>query len=69
MVKMHDALDPSRERVWEFRWYSLGLPRALAWRWGDTGTSVPFWARASVTALGAFQVGTNELFGKDPSVV
>ena len=34
----------------------LGLPWALAWHRGSTGTSVPS-ARTSVTALGGLQVG------------
>ena len=54
---------------------SCGNFDAFAWGshghwlgWGSTGTNVPS-ARASVTALGGLQLGTNELIGEDPSVV
>ena len=46
----------------------LGVATGTGLAGGSTGTSVPS-ARASVTALGGLQLGTNELIGEDPSVV
>ena len=46
----------------------LGVATGTGLAEGSTGTSVPS-ARASVTALGGLQLGTNELIGEDPSVV
>ena len=49
-----------------------GIPWGCHGHWLGDGVALEpacHLARASVTALGAFQVGTNELFGEDPSVV
>ena len=46
----------------------LGVATGTGLAGGSTGTNVPS-ARASVTALGGLQLGTNELIGEDPSVV
>ena len=49
-----------------------GIPWGCHGHWLGDGVALEpacHLARASVTALGAFHVGTNELFGEDPSVV
>ena len=46
----------------------LGVATAIGLAGGSTGTSVPS-ARASVTALGGLQLGTNELIGEDLGVI